>query len=197
MAARRPDCYGETPWRAGDGAMTRTSDRFESLRSSLRLEPSGRLILGGQEMILLPRHFLRYILREMKAAAGAAAFDEAFRTAGRDGAMEFCRRHRQAEGVSPRQAVEDYLIQVGLRGWGAFSLDRLDAECVEIGVRGSALVSEGDLPDGHAMWEGVAEGVLMVLREAGGMDSAGRVSVRSEGDGDEVRIEAVWTTDGG
>ena len=131
--------------------MMRASDRFDSLRSSLRLEPSGRLVLGGQEMILLPRHFLRYILREMKAAAGDAAFNEAFRKAGRDGAVEVCRRHRQAEGVSPRRAVEDYLIQVGLRGWEIFSLDRLDAEYVEIGIEGSALAPEGDLPDGHAM----------------------------------------------
>ncbi len=177
--------------------MPQTSNRFESLRSSLRLEPSGRLVLGGQEMILLPRHFLRYILREMKAATGDAAFREAFRKAGRDGAVEFCRRHRQSEGGSPRQAVEDYLVQVGPRGWGNFSLGRLDAERVEIGIRGSALAPEGDLPDGHAMWEGVADGVLMVLREAAGPDSAGRVSVRSRGDGDEVRIVAVWTTDGG
>lgn len=177
--------------------MMRTSDRLETLRSSLRLEPSGRLVLGGQEMILLPRHFLRYILREMKAAAGDAAFDEAFRTAGRDGAVEFCRRHRQIEGGSLHQSVADYLVQVGLRGWGIFSLDRLDAEGVEIGIQGSVLVPEGDLPDGHAMWEGVAEGVLMVLREAGGLDTAGRVSVRSGGDGEGVRIKAVWTTDGG
>ena len=98
---------------------------------------------------------------------------------------------------TPRQTVEDYLVQVGLRGWGVFSLDRLEAECVEIGIQGSALAPEGDLPDGHAMWEGVAQGVLMVLREAGGLDSAGRVSVRSRGDGDEVRIVAVWATDGG
>ncbi len=177
--------------------MPRTSNRFESLRSGLRLEASGRLVLGGQEMILLPRHFFRYILREMKAIAGVAAFSEAFRKAGRDGAMEFCRRHRQVEGVSPRQAVEDYLVQVGLRGWGTFSLDRLESECVEIGIQGSALSPEGDLPDGHAMWEGVAQGVLAVLREAGGLDRAGRVSVRSEGNGEQVRIVAVWVTDGG
>ena len=37
----------------------------------------------------------------------------------------------------------------------------------------------------------------MILREAGGLDSAGRVSVRSKGDGNEVRIVAVRTTDGG
>ena len=40
---------------------------------------------------------------------------------------------------TPRQTVEDYLVQVGLRGWGTFSLDRLEAECVEIGIQGSAL----------------------------------------------------------
>ena len=47
------------------------------------------------------------------------------------------------------------------------------------------------------MWEGVAQGVLAVLREAGGLDRAGRVSVRSEGNGEQVRIVAVWATDGG
>ncbi len=177
--------------------MPQTSNRFESLRSGLRLEASGRLVLSGQEMILLPRHFFRYILREMKAVAGDAAFSEAFRKAGRDGAVEFCRRHRQVEGGTPRQTVEDYLVQVGLRGWGIFSLDRIEVECVEIGIRGSALSPEGDLPDGHAMWEGVAEGVLVVLREAAGIEPVGRVSVRSEGYGDEVRVVAVWATDGG
>ena len=197
MTARLADCYGEAPWRVSGGSIMRTSDRFESLRSSLRLEPSGRLVLGGQEMILLPRHFFRYILREMQAAAGEEAFRDAFRKAGRDGAVEFCRRHHQAVGGSLRQAVEDYLVQVGLRGWGTFSLDRLGADCVEIGIHGSALVPEGDLPDGHAMWEGVAEGVLMVLREAAGLDSAGRASVRAKVDGDEVGIEAIWITDGG
>jgi hypothetical protein len=37
---------------------------FEQIRSSLEINPQGRLLLKGQEMVLLPRHFFRYILRE-------------------------------------------------------------------------------------------------------------------------------------
>ncbi len=162
--------------------MPRDATEFEVLRSRLDLDAIGTLTLNGQAMILLPRHFFRYILREVKIAAGPEAFRKIFHKAGHDGALTFCRRFREVHCCTPREAVEGYLKEMSLRGWGQFGLVRLDPEAgtMEVLLRHAAVAAEADLPSGNVIWEGAMLGAMTYLRESLGGQSVCEVNVRGE-----------------
>jgi hypothetical protein len=157
-------------------------DGFKNLRSGLEMGSDGRLNLWGQEMILMPRHFFRYILREVEAVAGPEAFAAIYRKAGSDGAINFCRRFLQVHNCTPPAAVEGYLAEMSLRGWGHFKVQKIDvANCyLEVSLRNSALGAEGDLPSGHVIWEGALLGAMSFIFESTGRTLTGRLDVRSE-----------------
>jgi hypothetical protein len=138
---------------------------FEEIRSALEINDAGRLVLKGQEMVLLPRHFFRYILREVNVRAGQGVFEDIFYKAGFDGAFTFCTRYREINGCSPREAVEGYLAEMSARGWGAFHIERFIPEdgVLEVVLRGSALIPEGNLPSGHLAWKGAMVGAVRSL----------------------------------
>ena len=138
---------------------------FEEIRSALEISDSGRLILKGQEMVLLPRHFFRYILREVKDRAGQDVFEAIFYKAGFDGALRFCTRYREINKCSAPQAVEAYLAEMSSRGWGAFNIQRFvpDEGILTVNLQGSALVQEDDLPSGHLAWKGAMVGAVRSL----------------------------------
>jgi len=161
--------------------MTKDSGEFELLRSRLERDSSGRLVLHGQPMILLPRHFFRYILREVYQAAGPEAFGKIFRKAGHDGAVTFCRRFQEVHGSTPQEAVEGYLKEMSWRGWGQFHMVRLDAAAgyLEVSLRNTALAAEADLPSGNLIWEGAMLGALRFLQES--LGSCFDESLRAEG----------------
>ena len=138
---------------------------FEEIKTALKMDEHGRLILKGQEMVLLPRHFFRYILREVKDRAGQEVFDAIFYKAGFDGALTFCTRYREINGCSAHEAIEAYLGEMSARGWGAFDITRFvpDKGILEVTLKNSALVPEGDLPSGHLAWKGAMVGALRSL----------------------------------
>jgi hypothetical protein len=138
---------------------------FEEIRSSLEINPEGRLLLKGQEMVLLPRHFFRYILREMNGRAQKGAFEDILQTAGYDGAFTFCTRYREIHKCSPREAVESYLAEMSVRGWGAFAIQLFvpDDGILHVVLTGSALIPEGDLPSGHLIWKEAMVGAVRSL----------------------------------
>ena len=138
---------------------------FEEIRSSLEINPEGRLLLKGQEMVLLPRHFFRYILREVKGRAQAGAFEDIFQKAGFDGAFTFCTRYREIHKCSPRKAVESYLAEMSVRGWGAFDIELFIPEdgILHVVLTGSALIPDGDLPSGHLIWKEAMVGAVRSL----------------------------------
>lgn len=168
--------------------MTNDSGEFERLRSRLERDSSGRLVLNGQAMILLPRHFFRYILREVHDVAGPEAFRSIFRKAGHDGAVTFCRRFQEAHGCTPLEAVEGYLKEMSLRGWGQFTIVRLDpgAGYLEVSLRNTALAAEADLPSGNLIWEGAMQGAMNFLQESLG----GRFDESLSAEGEELRAES-------
>jgi hypothetical protein len=143
----------------------RQATAFEEIRSSLQIDSAGRVLLKGQEMVLLPRHFFRYILREVNLRAGERVFEDIFYKAGFDGAFTFCTRYREINECSPEEAVEGYLAEMSVRGWGAFDIERFMPEdgVLEVVLRGSALIPEGDLPSGHLAWKGAMVGAVRSL----------------------------------
>jgi hypothetical protein len=138
---------------------------FEEIRSSLEIDPQGRLLLKGQEMVLLPRHFFRYILREVNERAPEGAFKDIFHKAGFDGAFTFCTRYRDIHNCSPREAVEGYLAEMSVRGWGAFDIELFipDDGILHVVLTGSALIPDGDLPSGHLIWKEAMVGAVRSL----------------------------------
>lgn len=162
--------------------MVNTRSGFEELRARLRIGPDGALTLNAQAMILLPRHFFRYILREVSAAASPEAFRKIFWTAGRDGAVTFCCRFQEVHGCTPYQAVEGYLDEMSLRGWGRFAILHLvpDTGEMEVALRNSALAPDGDLPSGNIIWEGAMCGAMAFLRETTGRPLEGSLVSRGE-----------------
>ena len=160
--------------------MADTRGSFEELRSRLQLGPDGTLTLNGQGMMLLPRHFLRYVLREVGAVVGAEAFRKMFWKAGRDGAVTFCRRFQEVHGCTRRQAVDGYLNEMSLRGWGRFTVLRLTPETgdMEVALRNSVLAPESDLPSGNVICEGAMCGAMAFLREVPGRPLEGSLVSR-------------------
>jgi hypothetical protein len=138
---------------------------FEEIRSSLEINGAGRLLLKGQEMVLLPRHFFRYILREVKGRAEEGTFEDIFHKAGFDGAFTFCTRYREIHKCSPREAVEGYLAEMSVRGWGAFDIELFipDDGILHVVLTGSALIPDGDLPSGHLIWKEAMVGAVRSL----------------------------------
>lgn len=138
---------------------------FEDIKSSLEMNSSGRLLLKGQEMVLLPRHFFRYILREVNSRAAEGVFEDIFYKAGYDGAFTFCTRYREINKCSPREAVEGYLAEMSVRGWGAFDIESFDPDngILHVVLSGSALIPESDLPSGHLSWKGAMVGAVRSL----------------------------------
>ena len=138
---------------------------FEEIRSSLEINGAGRLLLNAQEMVLLPRHFFRYILREVKGRSQAGAFEDIFQKAGFDGAFTFCTRYRDIHKCSPAQAVEGYLAEMSVRGWGAFAIELFipDDGILHVVLTGSALIPDGDLPSGHLIWKEAMVGAVRSL----------------------------------
>ena len=138
---------------------------FEQIRSSLEMNVTGRLVLKGQEMVLLPRHFFRYILREVNSRAGEGAFEDIFYKAGYDGAFTFCTRYREIHKCSGGEAVEAYLAEMSVRGWGAFDIESFapDDGILQVMLSRSALIPEGDLPSGHLIWKGAMVGAVRSL----------------------------------
>ncbi|HEY3128740.1 MAG TPA: DUF5943 domain-containing protein [Acidobacteriota bacterium] len=155
---------------------------FDILRSHLEIHANDHLYLNGQEMILLPRHFFRYILREVQAVAGTEAFRRIFEKAGHDGAVTFCRRFREVHGCTPEEAVRGYLKEMSLRGWGRFSILRLEPErgYLDVLLQNSALAAEGELPSGHIIWEASMAGALGFLRDCMGKPFDKPPTARSE-----------------
>ena len=131
----------------------------------MEINGAGRLLLSGQEMVLLPRLFFRYILREVNGRAQEGAFEDIFHKADFDGAFTFCTLYQQAHKCTPQEAVEGYLAEMSARGWGAFCIELFipDEGILHVVLTGSALMPDGDLPSGHLIWKGAMVGAVRSL----------------------------------
>jgi hypothetical protein len=148
--------------------VARAAKDFETIRANLELDASGALSLHGQRMILMPRHFFCYIMEQVEAVAGREAFGGIYRRAGFDGAVTFCRRYLQVHGCSPREAVEGYLEEMSLRGWGRYEVLRLDPaeSTLDVLLANSALASARLEGPRHEVWAAAMEGAMSFLAES-------------------------------
>jgi hypothetical protein len=154
---------------------------FKNLASSLELSSTGSLTLNGLPMLLMPRHFFRYIMREVHKEVGAETFRQIYWHAGFDGAVSFCESYQKSHGCSPLEAVRGYLDEMSIRGWGHFSIQHIDPQAgtMEVLLRNSSLAAEGDIPSGIVAWEGAMLGSISFLRKKSGSLDAKQGQVRA------------------
>jgi hypothetical protein len=140
--------------------------KFQDLISRLELSSTGRLSLNGLPMVLMPRHFFRYILREVHRAVPAEVFQKIYWHAGYDGAVSFCESFRKSHSCSPQEAVVGYLAEMSIRGWGHYSIQSIDARTgtMKVVIQDSALVAEEGIPSGNLVWIGAMVGSVAFLR---------------------------------
>jgi hypothetical protein len=141
-------------------------EKFKGLVSKLELSSTGSLSLNGLPMVLMPRHFFRYILREVHNAVSAETFRKIYWQAGYDGAVSFCQEFQKSHSCTPEQAVRGYLEEMSIRGWGRFSIQSIDPQkgTMEVLLQNSALLAEGDIPSGNLAWEGAMVGSMAYLQ---------------------------------
>lgn len=165
--------------------------KFKELVSKLDLSSGGDLSLNGLPMVLMPRHFFRYILREVNKAVSPEVFRKIYWQAGYDGAVSFCQAFQRSHNCTPREAVQGYLDEMSIRGWGHFSIQSLDPEkgTMEVLLENSALNADGDIPSGNLAWEGAMLGSMAFLQKqltgkyTAGVDVRGReVPARASGE---------------
>lgn len=145
----------------------------DSVRQGLVFGDDGGLGLHGQPMILMPRHFFIYIMENVQRLAGAETFAAIYRRAGYDGAVTFCRRFREVHGCSATQAVEGYLAEMSVRGWGQYRVLRFDVEALRLEVLlvNSALRHARVEGSPHLVWVAAMEGAVAFLAESQGNDA--------------------------
>jgi Domain of unknown function (DUF5943) len=147
------------------------SKSFQELVSKLELDTTGSLSLNGLQMVLMPRHFFRYIMREVHKAVTPVVFRKIYWQAGYDGAVSFCDSFQRNHGCSAQQAVEGYLGEMSIRGWGSFSIQALNPQegTMEVLLTNSALVAESSIPSGipsgNLAWEGAMLGAMAFLQK--------------------------------
>ena len=141
--------------------------RLQQLVSRLELDDAGRLTLNGLQMVLMPRHFFRYIMREVSKAVTPEVFRKIYWQAGYDGAVSFCEAFQKNHGCSPEEAVTGYLAEMSIRGWGHFSIQELNAQegTMDVLLTHSALMAEGSVPSGNLAWEGAMLGSMAFLQK--------------------------------
>jgi Domain of unknown function (DUF5943) len=144
------------------------SESFKELVSKLQLDATGSLRLNGLQMVLMPRHFFRYIMREVYKAVTPEVFRKIYWQAGYDGAVSFCESFQKNHGCSAQQAVEGYLEEMSIRGWGNFSIQALNPQegTMEVLLTNSALIAESSIPSGNLAWEGAMLGAMAFLQKA-------------------------------
>jgi hypothetical protein len=144
---------------------------FEDLVSRMQLSPTGSLTVNGLPMVLMPRHFFRYIMREVHKAVSPEVFRKIYWQAGFDGAIAFCDSYQKSHGCTPLEAVRGYLDEMSIRGWGHFSIQSVDPQAgtMEVLLRNSSLASEGDIPSGNLAWEGAMLGSMTFLQNRMGI----------------------------
>jgi hypothetical protein len=154
--------------------MPERQNKFTDLVSRLELSSRGNLTLNGLQMVLMPRHFFRYIMREVHKAVTAEVFHKIYWQAGFDGAVAFCDSYQRNHGCSPLEAVRGYLDEMSIRGWGHFSIQSIDPQAgsMEVLLRDSSLAPEDDIPSGNLAWEGAMLGSMSYLQKKLGIVAA-------------------------
>jgi hypothetical protein len=130
----------------------------------------------GLPMIYLPRHFLVNNHVAVEEALGRDTYREILRAATEKSALHWCRAESKTHGLTPGETFRHYFKRLSQRGWGQFSVDRLDAShgLCRISLRNSlfTLESAASSPAPRCyMFEGFVTGAFRFVAGGEGVAS--------------------------
>jgi predicted hydrocarbon binding protein len=129
----------------------------------------------GLPMVYLPRHFLVNNHVAVEEALGRDAYRVILRAATEKSAIHWCRAEAKTHGLTAEATFRHYFKRLSQRGWGQFSVDRLDtrARSGAITLKNSvfALEAKGEAPLCY-MFEGFMTGAFRFLLETEGQSVA-------------------------
>lgn len=96
---------------------------------------SGRWVVDGIPMILVPQHLLTGMLTTAERSAGTDRSAGTVHAAGYAAARHWCAQQRDHLGLHGTELVAHYLAQLGHRGWGQFTITTIDLAARTIDVR--------------------------------------------------------------
>ncbi len=80
----------------------------------------------GLAMVYLPRHFLVNNHVAVEDALGRDAYRSILRTATEKSAIHWCEAESKTHGLAPEATFRHYFKRLSQRGWGQFSVDRME-----------------------------------------------------------------------
>jgi hypothetical protein len=81
----------------------------------------------GLPMVYLPRHFLVNNHIAVEEAFGRDAYRPILRAATERSALHWCQAESATHGLAPEATFRHYFKRLSQRGWGQFSVDRMEA----------------------------------------------------------------------
>jgi predicted hydrocarbon binding protein len=121
-------------------------------------------------MVYLPRHFLVNNHVAVEEALGRDAYRAILQKSTEKSAILWCHAEAKTHGLDAEATFRHYFKRLSQRGWGQFSVDRLDAEqgSGEISLRNSVFTlaaHSGSRPPLCYMFEGFMTGAFQFLLE--------------------------------
>ncbi len=131
----------------------------------------------GLPMIYLPRHFLVNNHVAVEEALGRDTYREILRAATEKSALHWCRAEAKTHGLTPEATFRHYFKRLSQRGWGQFSVDRLDPSrgVCRITLRNSVFTLEASASSPTPrcyMFEGFVTGAFRFVADPEGSASA-------------------------
>jgi len=124
----------------------------------------------GLPMVYLPRHFLVNNHVAVEEALGRDSYRTILQAATEKSALQWCTAEAKTHGLSPEATFRHYFKRLSQRGWGQFSVDRLDISGGAITLRNSVFTlgaQTGSRPPLCYMFEGFVTGAFRFLLESG------------------------------
>ncbi len=131
----------------------------------------------GLPMIYLPRHFLVNNHVAVEEALGRDTYREILRAATEKSALHWCRAEAKTHGLTPEATFRHYFKRLSQRGWGRFSVDRLNPSrgVCRITLRNSVFTLEASASSPTPrcyMFEGFVTGAFRFIADPEGSASA-------------------------
>jgi predicted hydrocarbon binding protein len=89
----------------------------------------------GQPMVYLPRHFFVNHHDLFAQALGREAYEKILYEAGYRSAWQWCEREAATHGLRGIDVFRHYLLRLSQRGWGRFTIERIEPSTGEAGIR--------------------------------------------------------------
>lgn len=96
---------------------------------------TGAWSVDGQPVILVPRHFWALVQMECEHRFGIEATEAVFAAATGQAAKLWCEREAQTHGLRGIEVFRHYLKRITQRGYGQFTIERIDAQAGSASIR--------------------------------------------------------------